>query len=271
MNTVLHWLHQLAELVLFPFDLMPDWLGLLVFSILSGAGMLWVFGKTTPQTHLERARDKLLACVYEIRLYIDSPRRVIVAQSKLIYYTLLYTVLMLPAFVVLTIPLGLIFVHLELRWSLDPLPTNESVVIKVALEDGVDGRKVEGVESDGISITAPPLYVEEEDLVYLRAELAEAERYTLTIDVDGTEVTKQLDASADTLMRSAEAGSGPDLLYLYTGEPPIDADAGVDWISVDHEWADQTWYGVAWPWWVPWLIIATVTAFALRNRMRVVL
>lgn len=281
MSTLLHGLRQLIEWSLLPFDALPAWLGLTLISVLSGAAMLWVFGKTTPQARLATARDRMAASVYEIRLYFDSPRRALAAQGRLLGWSLAYTALMLPAFVVLALPLGLLYLHLETRYGLEPLPTAEPLIVRVALDEdaALDGQQVAAASEQpaGVRITAPALYVAHEHRVYLRLELdpaaAEATQpIELAIDVAGTPVSKRLSTSSTHGPLVPERARGLTLLWSMGHEDPLPGDSGVRSIALEHPAIDDDrWLGLAMPWWAFWLIVATIAALALRKPMRVVL
>jgi hypothetical protein len=77
MDTLIHGLRTGIEYLLVPFDAMPRFWALTVLSVASGVLMLWVVGKTTPQRRVEIARARMASAIYEMRLFLDSPGRIL--------------------------------------------------------------------------------------------------------------------------------------------------------------------------------------------------
>jgi len=271
LSTLAHAIRSAVEELLYPFDLLPPLLSLLLVSILSGAGMLWVVGKTTPQKALERARDRLAAGIYEVRLFLDAPRRVLGAQVGMIKWSIIYVGLVIPALLVMAIPLGLFYLHLETRHGLAPLPVGEPLVVRVDLADGADGRQVSASEmSSDVIPTAPPLYDADRQRVYLRVEVQRPGTHELELRIGEHAITKRLVAAAGE-PASPERTRGAALFIAATDEPPLAPDGPIEQISVAHAAAETTYLGVPMPWWLFWLGIATIAALALRRPMGIVL
>ncbi len=252
-----------------PFDLLGPFWGLTLLSILSGIGMLWVVGKTTPQKLVERARNRMDSAVYEIRLFMDSPKRVVISLGRLMGNSLLYIATMLPAFVILAIPLGLMYLSLETRHGLEAIPTGQAFVISVELADGVDGRALGVTPGDTIEITAPPLYVESANMAYVRAIATSAKVGSVFFDVGGRAVEKRIVADPDALQVEPDRASGMDLFLSYGPEPSLDG--AITGISVSHATKDGRYLGIDMPWWIWWLVLMMIAAFGLRKPMGVTL
>jgi len=85
MGAFLHTLRNITESILGMADAMGPLVGLTVISLISGVIMLVVFGLVTPPGWMKRSRELMIAATYEMRLYLDSPRRVLTAQARLIF------------------------------------------------------------------------------------------------------------------------------------------------------------------------------------------
>lgn len=263
-------LRALAGLVVTPFAWLPATLGLGAFAVASGAGMLWVLGKTTDQRRLERARDRMVSAVYEVRLFLDTPGRVLRAQLRLLGASAVYVGFMLPALLVLAPPLLLLVPQLELRFGLGPLRAGEDALVRLDLAEGTEGPSVTVVETPGVRPTAPLLHVEDERALYLRVRIDEPGTRSLRVRVGGHDVEKLLVAGPTTRSVSAERSSGlRDALALGT-EPSLAAQDGLTRIRVQHPAPPGRFLGARMPWWLYWLAITMLTALALRRRMGVV-
>lgn len=270
MGTIAYILRVGIEGLLTPFDWLGPFWGLTLLSILSGIGMLWVVGKTTPQKLVERARNRMDASVYEIRLFLDSPKRVAISLGRLMGNSLLYIAFMLPAFLILALPLTFMYLGLETRHGMEPLPVNQPFVVSVDLADGVDGRLLSVTPSDDIEITAPPLYLPSEQVVHLRAEVKKQTSTSLYIGVGGRAVEKLIISDPDVVQMAPDRTSGAYLFVSYG--PESNLDGPITGISVSHAMKDDTEYlGIGMPWWVWWLLLMMIAAFGLKKPMGVAL
>ena len=270
MGTVAYILRAGMEGLLTPFDwLGPAW-GLSLLSILSGIGMLWVVGKTTPQKLVERSRNKMDSAVYEIRLFLDYPKRVLISLGRLMGNSLLYVAYMMPAFVILALPLGLMYLGLETRHGMDAIELNQPFVVSVQLADGVDGRKLSISPSEGLEVTAPPMYVPSEQMVYVRLEAKKETSGTLQVaTLGGPAVEKLIITDPGATQMAPDRVSGAELFLSYG--PEAELGGAITAIRVDHPPKDNSYLGIPMPWWLWWLILMMVAAFGLKKPMGVAL
>lgn len=251
-----------------PFDLLGSFWGLTLLSILSGIGMLWVVGKTTPQKLVERARNRMDSAVYEIRLFIDSPKRVAISLGRLMSNSLLYIAAMLPAFVILAVPLAFMYLSLEARHGFEEIPLNKPFVVSVQLADGVDGRKLTFTPDQGIEITSPPLYAKSEQTVYVRAIATEPVSNAIHVGLGGRDETKRIVADPKAEQMAPDRASGIDLFLSYGSESALVGD--ITAIRVPHP-SKATLFLGAKSWLLWWLLVMMVAAFGLRKQMGVTL
>jgi hypothetical protein len=251
-----------------PFDLLGPFWGLTLLSLLSGVGMLWVVGKTTPQKLVERARNRMDSAVYEIRLFLDSPKRVAISLGRLISNSLLYIATMLPAFVILAVPLAFMYLSLEARHGLEAIELNEPFVVSVKLADGVDGRTVSFTPGEGLEITSPPMYAKSEQAVYVRAVMTKPITTDIHVDLGGRAETKRIIADPKAQQMEPDRASGIDLFLSYGPESSLDGD--ITAISVPHAGKASLFLGAK-SWMLWWLFMMMVSAFGLRKQMGVTL
>jgi hypothetical protein len=272
MDTLIHGLRTGIEYGLLPFDALPAFWALTLLSVVSGAFMLWVVGKTTPQRRVEIARARMASAIYEMRLFLDSPVRIVRSQVRMLGWSFAYIGYMLPAFAILTLPLGLLFLHMEARYGQAALPAGVPIVITVSMEPGSDLAGIApGELPQGVRVTAPPLRVVDESRVYLRAVIDQPGTYALPVRVGNAVVEKRLVADPAATEMNAERCRGACLLASYGDEDPLPGDLGIASIAVEHPDADQAWVPLGMPWWLYWLLVATVAALALRRPMNVTL
>lgn len=253
------------DLILRPFDALgPLWV-LLASSLITAVAILLVVRVTTPARWVDRARSQVAACIYEIRLFLDSPRRVLAIQGRLLYWSGAYILSLTPAFLVMSVPMGLLFLQLDVRLGYQPLPTKTPLVVRVDL-DGAAGQGVSASAGDWGRVTAPPLFDAERDRVYLRVVIDRPGTHQLDLAAGGHTVKKRLVAAAATRMSPARS-SGASMWWALTDEDPLPSDSGFASISVPHP--DATTHFLWMPWWIFWLVVSTAMALALKRPMRV--
>lgn len=270
MDTLIHGLRTGIEYMLVPFDALPRFWALTALSVLSGVLMLWVVGKTTPQRRVQVARDRMASAIYEMRLFLDSPGRILRSQARMLGWSFAYIGYMLPAFVLMSLPLGLLGLHLEARYGEGALAVGAPIVVTVGMEPGSELAGVSAGEVPGVRVTAPPMRVVDEGRVYLRAVIERPGVYSLPVRAGEAVVEKRLVADPAAAEMNAERCRGLCLLASFGDEPPL-GDGPIASIAVEHPAADTSWLPLSMPWWGYWLIVATVAALALRKPLGVTL
>lgn len=270
MATIAHWARSGVELLLYPFDLLSAFWGLTALAIVTALLMIVIVSKVTPQARIRRARARIAGAIYEMRLFLDSPLRVFAAQGSLLKHSALYVLLLLPAFAVMAPLLALLYLHLDVRYGLDPVEAGHQVIVRVGIDSDVDGYEVEpGALPEGLAVTAPPVFVEDEGRVYLRVDVNEPGIHSLPIRAGGQQVSKEIVAAADAVKVAPERKRGASTLWAFGNEPPLPSGSPVSSISVVYPDAEQSWLGLAIPWWLYWLLIATLAALLLARPLHV--
>ena len=253
-----------------PLDLLPATASLAVVSALSALLMLAVVRLASPQRLVARARDRMAASIYEMRIFLDAPGRVLRAQGRLLAWMLVYLVTLVPAGIILTPPLGLLYLHLETRHGLAPLAAPSTVVVRVELAPGIPPESVAIWTAGPVRLTAPLLRAADEPAVYARLAIERPGQHAVIVRAGGERVAKRLVADPDaTRVAPERRGGWRRLLALGDEAPP-----GGDWIrsvSVQHPDREQAWLGLAIPWWLYWLGGSMLLALLLRRRLGVAL
>jgi hypothetical protein len=250
--------------------LQPMWT-LIPISLLAGVAMLWVFARTSNQKAIRAAKRKLQAHLYELRLFTDEPALVWQAQKALLWANLRYIGLMLVPAIVLTIPFGILFVHLEAFYGISPLPVGREAVVTMKLtEPLMASETAPTLEAPaGIIVETPGVRVMGEREVswrvrpvrpvsgYLRFELSQQEA-----------VEKKINAgTGPRYLSDRRVASSKDLLW-HPVEKRIH-DARVEWIEIPYPPAKIHWLGLDLRWFVWFLVFSMAAALLLKNRFRV--
>ena len=269
MSTILGGLRAAIEGLLSLFDWLGPFWGLTCLSVVVGLAILYLVSWTTPQRAVARSRSNMAAAIYEIRLFLDSPKRVIFGLGKLLGSSFVYVGSMLPALVVMSIPLWLMYLHLEPRHALLPRTADEPLVVELGYSADADAETFR-YSGTALSIEHPPVVSTDERKIYLRVVPKQPGNSTLTVDTGSAQVDKAI-ASNPTIRPQPTRASGMALLDSVGTEPHLDTGSGLTSISVPHDRRHQSWLGIAIPWWVYSLTIVTLSALGLKNRLGVVL
>ncbi len=257
--------HSATELLLAPLDRLPAWLELLVVSAATAVIALWVVKRTTDQRKLERARDLMTSTIYEMRLFMDSPRRVFSAQRRLVWYSARYTGRTLPALLVLAAPLSLLFLHLELRFSYRPAAQQALVEVEVA--EGVAAGDVR-LTLDGEGTVLGPVVDRNANVAWFRVDLAQPANTAFQVTLGEAHTDKLLIAAPGAQRISVERRQGWASSIAAGYEHGLSSELPFTRIAIDHEREERS---VLWmPWWVTWMVMSIGVALPLRRPMGVV-
>ncbi|TPV94434.1 MAG: hypothetical protein B7733_15285 [Myxococcales bacterium FL481] len=262
-------LHGVIEWGLRPFDRLPPWVALLLLSVVTGVVVLWCVGKLTAQRRLARARERAVACIYEMRLFADAPLAVLRAQLALIYWSVRYVALTLPALVVLAGPLLVGFEHLDARFGRRALAVGETAVVRlrgpVLAEADVTAACS---ETCGVSL---PIFVDRPGRdAYVRVVPRQPGVARLTLMIDATAVDVPLLVDREGPVVTGRYAGLPAWWRSAVGEP-LTGPPGLHAVEVPFPVRASDWFGLGLPWWAAWMAMATAVALLVRRRMGVVL
>lgn len=261
MNRVVHAIGWCVELVLRPLDALAPWLSLALLGAVTAVIMLVVIRRTSPQRRIRHARAQMASAIFEMRLYLDHPVQLLRAQGRLAGWSVLYVAYLLPSMLVLAVPLGLLFVHLEIRHGVAPLPANATAVVRVELAPGVSPRDVALEPDPGLAVTAR-VNAADEHALYARVSVRGPGTHALAVHAGDATVTTPIVADPDADVVSPERSHGISQLWALGADAPIDGDV-IRAISIPYPDRPSPFWG---PWWLYWLAVATVTALVFKSR-----
>lgn len=259
-------LGRFVELTLAPFDLLPPFVALTLLSLITGVLLLLVVRFTTPQRFVDRARNRMTSAVYETRLFLNDPGRLVKAQGRLLWWSVAYIGAMLPAFIVAGLPMGLYFLHMDGRYGRMPHSSLDPAIVRVDVAPGIRASEVTLQAPSGVEVAAGPVALDELRQVYWRLNVTGPAVYDLQFTAAGETQKKQLVATHEAPVSQGRASSWAALLQQST-EPPLPAASHFTGITLPHAERSDTWLGMAW--WLYWMVVATVAALVLRKPLGV--
>ena len=122
--------------------------GLAVISFLAGLAAVLVFRYVSNQDAMRRIKNRIQAHLLEVRLFPDQLGIVSRAYGRILHYTVIYLTYNLKPVAILLLPVVILMVQLDLRFSRIPLRPHDSFILKAKLaEPG-------GLDSDSLSPTS---------------------------------------------------------------------------------------------------------------------
>src|SRR3974390_3244832 len=148
----------------------PPVVGLTVFSVLAGLGMLWGFRKTSDQARLRAVKRKVHAYLLEMRVYADDPAAAWHAQKNLMIANLRYMGLALRPALWMALPLAILLIHMEAFYGRAPLTPGRPALVTAGLRGkaAVSGARPDLLPPPGVEVASPPVRVVEERQVSWR-------------------------------------------------------------------------------------------------------
>jgi uncharacterized membrane protein (DUF106 family) len=265
-------LNSMLLLFFAAFSWAPPVVSLTVIAALTGAGMLWVFRRTSDQARMQAVKRKVYASLLELRVFADEPAVMWRAQKSLFAANFRYMGLALRPAVVMSVPVALLLIHLEAFYSRAPLPVGRGTTVTMAMRGPFDPRhpapQLEA--SAGVAVETPPVRVVDERQVSWRIRPVIGGSSYLLFTVDGKPVRKMIESGRVQRFIPGRSVSSGIAAVWNPNEKRIPSPE-VKWIEVRYPeaWIDV--FGLRLNWIVWFLIVSMVSALLLKKRFGVVL
>ena len=264
---------RVVDLILLPFRALSPWFGMIAASLVTALLMLEVYKLTSNQTAIRRAKDRIKAHLYEMRLYKDNMRVTLAAQGAILKANLAYMGANLKPLAVMIVPLVLVLAQLSLWFDRAPLRPGEEVLIKAGLEASADPMTLDlTLETPpGLEITAPAVRIADEHEVVWRIKALSPGAGRLLLRTGGRTVEKSVVVGGRPLTKvSALASRGSFWKrVLYPGERPLPADTPVRSVEVMYPARTLAAFGLNVHWLVAYLVLSIVFGFAFKGVFKV--
>jgi len=248
----------------------PPILSLALISLVSGVAMLWVFGRISNQEAIGRAKRRLVASLYELRLFADEPALVWRAQKELVAANLRYLALVFQPAVVLTVPMIVLLFQLESFYGLLPLPVNVPAIVSVQMKGDVSGVRPQLLAPDGVTVETPPLRVPWEHRIYWRIRPKRELEGALRIQWTDGAIEKAVACGTTHRYLARRRVSSLFDQFLYPAEKRLHR-GPVGWVEIRYPTTEISCLGIRSHWLVWFLLISIGSAWLLRKRFRVVM
>jgi len=244
----------------------PLW-AMVWISLLTGVLMVWIFGKVSNQDGIKRAKDKIYGNIYGVLLFQDDVGVILRLQGRILRHILTYMKYSLIPMVILMIPVILIIIQLNLRFSVQPFEPGDSVLLKVKVRDASAlDRPIALDLPGGIEKESPAVRIPSEREVAWRLRAQKPGEYPLAIRFGEDTVEKQILVGSRWGKTSARRpGAGVLDVLLWPGEAPLERSAPVESIEIDYPTLPLSVFGWNVHWLVAFFILSIVFGFAVKD------
>lgn len=263
------------DVVLYPFRPFPPLVGLLAVSLVTAAAMMLVFKKASNQEKIADVKRKIVAALFEIRLFNDDLRAVFRAQRDLLRHNATYLRLSLAPLLILLIPMATLIAHLDAHYAYTGLRPREPVLIEVQLRPDVQLSNDAAASLDAppaVRLLTPAVVFPASHEILWRIEPETAGTYEVVARVGDQRITKRVDATDRVVRRSptrVEAGLMNE--FLHPAESPLPAGGPVKSISVPYPSRGIRVLGSDANWILVYFVATMVFALLLRKPLGVTL
>ena len=272
MGALLNLLSALAENVLSLSRGFHPLVSLGPISALIGIAMLWVFGRFSNQAAIRRAKARLQAHLYELRLFADEPSLIWRAQKGLLLSNARYLGLMLKPAVVLTIPMIPLLVQLDSFYGRAPLVVGEPAIVSVTLKSPIPlDSPAPGLQTPpGIRVETPAVRVLRDRQILWRIRPGQEASGAIRVVLPGALLEKTVAAGTGFRYLSAARTASLGGLFWSPREKLLPA-GSVERIEVRYPPAEVRWGPLSFHWLVWFLVISMAAAWLLKGRLGVTL
>ncbi len=268
-------LRPLFDAVMKPLASTPAWVGILLWSIPVSVFALWVFKLTSNQDQITAVKDKIYACLFEIRLFNDDIRAIFRAQWEILGHVLKYQLLALKPMIWILPPVVLIMVHLHAFYGFQALEPGQRAVLTATVAGEGTARPDLGLEvPEGVLLETPGVWAPDLHQMAWRIKAERMGDFELDLVNNGHSVSKKLRVTDRTVRLSPERHEPGFLEQLeWPSEPPIPKDSGITAITLGYPEARLDFLGFSmdsqWAWMILFFVLTMVIALALKKPMGV--
>jgi hypothetical protein len=243
-------------------------ISLVPLGVLAGMGMLWIFRRTSNPQGIGRAKARIMAHLYEMRLFPDEPALIWKAQQGLLRANVRYLGLMLLPALIMTIPMVALFSELECFYGRRPLEPGRDAILTVQLRNGVDAAAPVIHPPAGISVETEGVRLEGDRQISWRIRAAREAAGKLQIVFPDETVEKSVVAGAGPRYISERRVSSLADFVWHPAEGLLQS-GRIEWIELRYPEASVAAMGLELPWLAWLLLFSMVTALVLKRRFGV--
>jgi uncharacterized membrane protein (DUF106 family) len=262
--------NSLFDFFFYPFVGLDPIYGLSAISLLTAVIVLPIFKYTSDQEGIKNIKAIIMGHILELRLFRDNMRLVLSAQKNVLRHNLTYLKYTLKPLLFMLIPVVIIILQTEVRYSFRSLHPGETALIKIKMSEP-NNEDVSLSVPEGLSLETPPVRVEEEREIYWRIKAEKEGAYDLTFKVqEENEIKKTVFVSDEIVRLSPETLKGNALnIFLNPADFYLSDSSIIDSVSVRYPPMKVSFFGWNSHWLVLYFILTLIFSFLLLKPFKV--
>jgi hypothetical protein len=261
---------QACSLLLWPWQKLPPFWGILFLSLLTSLFVLAVYRAVSSPARVRAAKDQIKAHILAIRLYRDFWRTIVGSFFKSLFYTGKYFALnLLPLLLALPL-LFLLFVQMDIRYGMRPFHPGETITLKAHFAKDGGTADAEIGASTHFRPAMNPVHIDALDEIDWKLTAGASGSTAIAVTVNGTTVSKDLRIGngLPALSNRRLANSGWEH-FIYPAEELLESPTPLRAISIRYPARSISLLGLRTHWLVCYLVLTMIFALALKNRFGV--
>jgi hypothetical protein len=222
----------LFDALLAPFGHEAAWFDLLLWPVLAGVFALVVYKHVSNQKGIERAKGRIAAHLYEIRLFRHDPLAVIGSTGRIFLQNGAYVGHNLIPLAVLLVPMLAVLAQLEAHYAFDPSPVGSVQLLELRLDPKatVRPRDVALELPAGVALDAPPVRTADGE-IYWRLRADAAGDHVLSLRLGGETLEKTWAVGGEPRKVPVKRTKSWEA-FLYPGEPALSRGSAAELVAL---------------------------------------
>jgi hypothetical protein len=237
-------INQITDIIILPFPEDAAVVNLAFLSLCCAFAVMVAFKRISNQEKIKYHQRKIFGFIFEMAIFRDQFSRIIANQVQIVKHNFIYLRYVLPPFIIIAIPVGLVCLQIENHLGHFPLSVNDHFILQAEL----DHQKSSDLKSDlfsvqcntppGVILETEPVRILSEAKVYWRGKIITPEPQTVSIGIKGVSpgVEKKIatpsSAGGFSRLRTKTAFLGEYIMN--TAEKPIPADSPIKTIAINY-------------------------------------
>lgn len=255
--------------MMFPFQNLNPWIGMIIVSLITGLLMLLIFRYTSNQEGIRKTKNKIKAHLLEMRLFQDSMSTSLRAQGSILLANFKYMSYSLKPLLIMIIPVLLILIQMNFWFGYKVLEPGEDVLLKIKLQEEYSPLETDiKIESPAaLNFETPPVRIEEENEIDWRFSVEEAGFHTLQIMIDGISITKTISAGQKLLDHVSPKRVQKNFFQelMYPTEAPLNESLPIQSIEITYAFKSMTAFGFNIHWIIAFFVLSIIFGLSFKG------
>lgn len=150
---------KLFDIILYPFQFIGDFWGILFLSILVSLVVLVVYKYISSPSKIKETKNQIKSSILAIRLYKDFWRVITGSFAKSLFYTLKYFILNFGPVLIIIPILFPLFVQMDVRYGMRPFNPGEVFSLKAIFNANVNDLQITLLENRQFQPEMKPVFI----------------------------------------------------------------------------------------------------------------